>query len=74
MKKMVLLSLTLGFLAACRQDMDACECGKKMMKPESKEALDCSDYWRMLDEKEGEVWQEKAMKCYMNEKLGTDIQ
>ncbi|MFM7387848.1 MAG: hypothetical protein ACKO5L_06785 [Bacteroidota bacterium] len=60
-------------LAACRQEMNACECGKKLTKPESKEALDCSDYWRMLDEKEGEAWREKALKCYSNETLGTDL-
>jgi hypothetical protein len=53
--------------------MDACECGKKLTQPESKEALDCSDYWRMLDEKEGEAWREKALKCYSNETLGTDL-
>ena len=53
--------------------MDACECGKKLTNPESKAAQDCSDYWRMLDEKEGEVWREKALKCYSNETLGTDL-
>ncbi|NDB35535.1 MAG: hypothetical protein EB023_09385 [Flavobacteriia bacterium] len=74
MKKIVMLSLTLGFLAACRQDMDACECGKKLLKPTSKEAMDCDDYWRMLDEEEGKAWQEKALKCYTNEKFGSDIQ
>jgi hypothetical protein len=54
--------------------MDACECGKKLLKPTSKEAMDCDDYWRMLDEEEGKAWQEKALKCYTNEKFGSDIQ
>ena len=67
------LFLSALILSACRQEMDACECGKKLTNPESKAAKDCSDYWRMLDEKEGEVWREKALKCYSNETLGTDL-
>jgi hypothetical protein len=53
--------------------MDACECGKRMIDKDSKEAMDCNDYWRSLDLKEQEVFMEKAMKCYANESLGTDI-
>jgi hypothetical protein len=53
--------------------MDACECGKKMVNKDSKEALDCNDYWRSLDLKEQEKFMEEAMKCYANESLGTDI-
>ena len=31
------------------------------------------DAWRSLDLKEQEVFMEKAMKCYANESLGTDL-
>jgi len=46
---------------------------KKMVNKDSKEALDCNDYWRSLDLKEQEKFMEEAMKCYANESLGTDI-
>jgi len=60
-------------LTACRQEMDACECGKKLTKPESQEALDCSNYLRTLGEKESDIWRDGAMRCYSNEKLGVDL-
>ncbi len=74
MKKYLIL-IVIGFsLAACEQKMDACECGKKMVNKDSKEALDCNDYWRSLDLSEQEKFMEEAMKCYANESLGTDIE
>lgn len=73
MKKLLTLLVFGALFSACEQKMDACECGKQMINKDSKEALDCNDYWRSLDMKEQEVFMEKAMKCYANERLGTDI-
>lgn len=73
MKKVIALCTFTCLLTACVQKMDACECGKKLLKPTSKEALDCNDYWRTLEYKEQEKFMEKAMKCYANESLGTQI-
>jgi len=73
MKKFLILLAAGCFFSSCEQKMDACECGKKMVNKDSKEALDCNDYWRPLDLDEQEKFMEKAMKCYANESLGTDI-
>jgi hypothetical protein len=53
--------------------MDACECGKKIMDKDSKESIACTAYMKTLSEKDQEVFMEKAMKCYANEHLGTDL-
>jgi|GEM_PF-1624516 len=73
MRKFITLAFSAILLVACTPKMDACECGKRMIDKDSKEALDCNDYWRSLDLKEQEVFMEKAMKCYVNESLGTDL-
>lgn len=73
MRKLLALLVLGAILVACEQKMDACECGKKMIDKDSKEALDCNDYWRTLEYKEQEKFMEKAMKCYANESLGTQI-
>ncbi len=73
MTKFITLAFSAILLVACTPKMDACECGKRMIDKDSKEALDCNDYWRSLDLKEQEVFMEKAMKCYVNESLGTDL-
>lgn len=73
MRKYVYIGVTLLAIASCQQKMDACDCGKKMINKDSKEAMDCNDYWRSLDLKEQEVFMEEAMKCYANERLGTDL-
>ena len=73
MKKVFALCAVICLLTACVQKMDACECGRKMVNKDSKEALDCNDYWRTLDYEEQEKFMEKAMKCYANESLGTEI-
>jgi hypothetical protein len=70
----ILTAMVFGItLASCQQKLDACECGKKMGDKDSKEALDCNDYWRSLDLSEQEKFMEEAMKCYANETLGTDL-
>ena len=73
MKKVIALCAVICLFTACVQKMDACECGRKMVNKDSKEALDCNDYWRTLDYEEQEKFMEKAMKCYANESLGTEI-
>ncbi|MCF8220973.1 MAG: hypothetical protein K9I97_05765 [Cryomorphaceae bacterium] len=73
MRKFITLAFSAILLVACTPKMDACECGKRMIDKDSKEALDCKDYWRSLDLKEQEVFMEKAMKCYVNESLGTEL-
>ena len=73
MRKLLSLLVLGALLVACEQKMDACECGKRMIDKDSNEAMDCNDYWRSLDLKEQEVFMEKAMKCYANESLGTDL-
>jgi hypothetical protein len=73
MRKLFILFVIGVGMAACEQKMDACECGKRMIDKDSKAALDCNDYWRSLDLKEQEVFMEKAMKCYANESIGTDL-
>jgi hypothetical protein len=53
--------------------MDACECGKKIMEKDSEDSMACTAYMKALSEKDQEAFMDKAMKCYANEHLGTDL-
>mgnify|MGYP000066247361 CR=1 FL=1 len=73
MKKIITLAFSAMLLGACTPKMDACECGKKIMDKDSKESIACTAYMKTLSEKGQEAFMEKAMKCYANEHLGTDL-
>jgi hypothetical protein len=73
MKKIINIAFSAMLLGACTPKMDACECGKKIMDKDSKESIACTAYMKTLSEKDQEVFMEKAMKCYANEHLGTDL-
>ena len=73
MKKIITLAFSAMLLCACTPKMDACECGKKIMDKDSKESIACTAYMKTLSEKGQEEFMEKAMKCYANEHLGTDL-
>lgn len=73
MKQIITIAFSAMLLGACTPKMDACECGKKIMDKDSKESIACTAYMKTLSEKDQEAFMEKAMKCYANEHLGTDL-
>ncbi len=74
MKKIAIFTLILIGTFACQQKLDACDCGKKMVKgADDKEVMDCHDYFRSLDYDAQEKWMTTSLKCYMNEKNGTSL-
>ena len=74
MKKILFFGWLLMGALSCTQKLDACECGKKMVKgAEDKEVMDCHDYFRSLDYDAQEKWMTTSLKCYMNEKNGTSL-
>ena len=73
MKKIITLAFSAILLGACTPKMDACECGKKIMEKDSEDSMACTAYMKALSEKDQEAFMDKAMKCYANEHLGTDL-
>ncbi len=73
MRKFITLAFSAILLVACTPKMDACECGKKIMEKDSKESIACTAYMKTLSVEEQEAFVDKAMKCYANEHLGTDL-
>lgn len=73
MTKFITLAFSVVLLVACTTKMDACSCGKKIMEKDSKESIACTAYMKTLSVKDQEAFMDKAMKCYANEHLGTDL-